>query len=55
MKLPISKEVEVNQGVPHYRWFVKDKNGVTVHSTRIREEARTWVRETKQMNRELRS
>ncbi len=47
MKLPISKEVEVNQGIPHYRWFVKDKNGVTVSSTKTRDEARNYVRKTK--------
>ncbi len=53
MKLTTTHEIEINQGIPHYRWIVKDKNGATVLSTKTRDEARDWVRETKRQAREV--
>jgi hypothetical protein len=47
MKLTTVKELEVNEGVPHYRWIIKTVGGITMASTRTRKEARDLVRQTK--------
>ncbi len=52
MKLTTTHEIEVNQGIPHYRWIVKDKSGATVLSTKTRDEARNYIREAKKQARE---
>ncbi len=49
MKLSTTHEITIEDGIPVYRWIVKDKNRATVLSTRTREEARDWVRETKKL------
>ena len=47
MKLTTVKELEVNEGVPRYRWIIKTGTGITMASTRTRKEARDFVRKTK--------
>ncbi len=51
VKLTITKIIEMNQAIPHYRWVIKDKNMATVHSTKTRSAARAFVRHAKNIDR----
>ncbi len=50
MKLKYIKEAKNEQGIP--RWIVKTETGITMASTRTRDEARSFIRKAQEKPQE---